>query len=358
MGRNRAFEETALVSEALEHLSALLPDSWDVVTKTLSGSADAGFDGKLSLFSPGGARVDFAYVVKFPRLPSNRLVSELVRLEERIELPVVFISEFIGPRARRQLNSAALSYMDATGWISLVSNDPMVLLIGVGADRSPEVRGSTAVVRLNGVAVNRIIRALCAEELPIGVRDLADAAGVAPSSVSKLLATLEREGIVDRDEEKSVSKVFCRDLILRWVQDYSFPNTNKSVEFFVCPRGLRYAKNRLAKTDVPATLTGSAAARQLLPGDVTSVVPERLLAIYTNKPRALIEELGLVRVDPSAANVVLAVPQAIEILEEPTAPTPLVLADLLTLPGRGDSEAEQLMDTLADTSQKWSDQWK
>jgi hypothetical protein len=30
-----------------------------------------------------------------------------------------------------------------------------------------------------------------------------------------------------------------------------------------------------------------------------------------------------------------------------------VLADLLTLPGRGDAEAEQLMDALARTDQAW-----
>ncbi len=37
------------------------------------------------------------------------------------------------------------------------------------------------------------------------------------------------------------------------------------------------------------------------------------------------------------------------------APTALVLADLLTLPGRSDAEAEQLMDALAATDPSWKE---
>ncbi len=53
----------------------------------------------------------------------------------------------------------------------------------------------------------------------------------------------------------------------------------------------------------------------------------------------------------------IAVPQDMSVLAEPLAPDALVLADLLTLPGRGDAEAEQLMDMLARTSEYWRVQW-
>ena len=35
------------------------------------------------------------------------------------------------------------------------------------------------------------------------------------------------------------------------------------------------------------------------------------------------------------------------------APIPIVLADLLTLPGRSNAEAEQLLDALAKTDEAW-----
>ena len=119
---------------------------------------------------------------------------------------------------------------------------------------------------------------------------------------------------------------------------------------------------------VPATgneipslrVTGSAAARRLLPADTTSVVPLRLLALYAASPRRLAEQLGLVEADAATANVVIVAPQDERILPGPgepadLAPTALVLADLLTLPGRSDAEAEQLMDALAATDPSWKE---
>ena len=70
-------------------------------------------------------------------------------------------------------------------------------------------------VRLNGVAASRTIRALVTTALPIGVRGLADFADVSPGSVSKLLATLAAEGIVDRDGRGGVAVVRRRALIQR-----------------------------------------------------------------------------------------------------------------------------------------------
>ena len=99
---------------------------------------------------------------------------------------------------------------------------------------------------------------------------------------------------------------------------------------------------------------------RLLPPDTTSVVPLRLFALYAASPRRLAEQLGLVEADAATANVVLAAPQDERILPGPgepvaLAPTALVVADLLTLPGRSDAEAEQLMDALAAKDPSWKE---
>jgi hypothetical protein len=74
----------------------------------------------------------------------------------------------------------------------------------------------------------------------------------------------------------------------------------------------------------------------------------------------LAQQLGLVEADPSTANVVIAAPQDPRILPGPgdpvgLAPPALVLADLLTLPGRSDAEAEQLMDEMASSDPSWKE---
>ncbi len=271
----------------------------------------------------------------------------------------MFVADYIGPATRRALTEAGISYVDATGWVRLVSEDPLILLTGEGAERSPRAPESSAVVRLNGVATSRVIRALPAVEVPVGVRELAGVAQVSPGSASKLLATLAAEGIVDRDARGAVTNVRGRSLLRRWVQDYAYATTNPGVGYWLAPRGLTQVTDRLAQQE-GVTITGSAAARRLLPPDKTSVVPLRLLALYAASPRRLAEQLGLVEADAATANVVIAAPQDDRILPragEPAtlAPTALVVADLLTLPGRSDAEADQLMDTLAATDPSWKD---
>jgi hypothetical protein len=183
---------------------------------------------------------------------------------------------------------------------------------------------------------------------------------VSPGSVSKLLVTLAAEGIVDRDERGVATVARRRALIRRWTRDYAFPRTNRLVEYFIAPRGLERTLARLGDLGIPVALTGSAAARRLLPAETTSIVPIRLLAVYVASPTDLAGKLGLIEADPTTANVVLAIPQDPSILAtsgtEPTlAPTALVIADLLTLPGRSDAEANQLMDALARADADWSE---
>lgn len=214
--------------------------------------------------------------------------------------------------------------------------------------------------RFNGLAASRTIRALATVELPIGVRSLAARADVSPGSVSKHLTTLTSEGIVDRDESGGVVQVRRRALLKRWVVDYSFLETNSSVGYHIAARGLERALVRLAdRRDV--AITGSVAARRLLPISTTSVVPMRLLAIYAKNPSELADELGLIAAEPTTANAVIARPQDPNIFTAndhgglTAAPFPLVIADLLTLPNRGDAEAEQLMDKLAENNQAWKE---
>lgn len=76
---------------------------------------------------------------------------------------------------------------------------------------------------------------------------------------------------------------------------------------------------------------------------------------------ALSQDLGLIVANPATANIVIAVPQDKDVLPGlsdltlKTAPVALVLADLMTLPGRSDAEADQLMETLARSNAAWKE---
>lgn len=359
--RNEPLRETPIVGEALRSIAALLPISWAIDERTDTRPPGGQLDNIMDLTAPNGDRISFAIEAKRSgSVPTAHLLSALRELERRSSLPVLFMSDYIGPSLRTTLAGEGISFADATGWVRVTSEDPLVLLTGYGAKRSPRPGRTSAVVRLNGVAANRTIRALATTSLPIGVRDLADLADVSPGSVSKLLVTLAAEGIVDRVDGGGVAVVRRRALIQRWVRDYTFTKTNRSVSYWIAPRGLDRTLARLRSSETAVALTGSAAARQLLPDGTTSVVPLRLLAVYAAASRALTRELGLIDADPASANVMVAAPQDPEILaptdgEPSLAPVALVLADLLTLPNRSDAEAEQLMDVLARHDAGWKE---
>jgi len=352
---NTSSRETALVDAALRSISALLPALWSLRTEVDGQGGPLRADALAVLTGPDGTTARFVVETKPSGASVGVLLPRLREMAVQFELPVLFVSDYVGPALRDALAAEGFSYADGTGWVRVSTAFPLILLTGRGADRSPRARESSAVARLDGIAAGRIIRTLCAVEVPFGVRALADRAGVSPGSVSKVLPTLAREGVLDRGERGAVMAVRRRALVRRWVQDYSFRRANLSLRHFIAPRGLDRTLSRLAELEQPTTLTGSAAARRYLPDEATSVVPLRLLALYSSDPEALAAELRLVPADPAEANVVIAVPQDERVLDMPLAPAALVIADLLTLPGRADAEAEQLADALALTDPAWKD---
>lgn len=227
--------------------------------------------------------------------------------------------------------------------------DAIAVLTGPG--------GSTArfIVEARGSGTSTRLLLARLQDLPLGVRALASFAEVSPGSVSKVLPTLADEGALDRGERGAVTAVRRRALIRRWVQNYSFLATNGSPRHYIAPRGLARTLDRLADLPAPVTLTGSAAARRWLADGATSVVPLRLLALYADDLESLADALGLIPADPAIANAVIAIPQDRRVLTDHLAPASLVLADLLTLSGRADAEAEQFMDTLARTDPAWGE---
>lgn len=342
--------ETTVAREALRSVENILLPGWSVELE----DSGAGSRSRVVIVGPRShQQAEFVVVTRRGGLAAA-VVMALARDEaNRTGLPVLYLSDYIGPSLRNKMVSENFSYADGTGWVSIAHEDPLLLLTGRGAEKSPSVRTDSTISRLNGVAVGRIIRTLCENEAPLGVRELASLAGVSPGSVSKLLPTLALEGVVDREESGKIITIRRRALIERWVQDYSFEESNRALGYYLAPRGIDAALETRKQARTATTLTGSAAARRLLPAATIPVVPLRLLAFYSPDPLALANELSIVETDPSTANIVIAVPQDSDVLDAELAPVGLVIADLLTLPGRGEAEAQQLMRALADTDPSW-----
>lgn len=177
-------------------------------------------------------------------------------------------------------------------------------------------------------------------------------AGTSAPTVARVVEFLDREAIVQREPRGPVLTVDWKALIRRWVQDYSLLESNRTANSLE-PRGVPAVVERLRGWE-DYSLTGSLAASSVAP-----VAPARLAVIYVRSITEAADFLGLRRAE-AGANVLLAEPFDRVVFERTWqrggliyAALSQVVADLLTSPGRGPAEAEELIDWMSQNEDAW-----
>lgn len=347
---------TLLVNRVTEVVQRILPEGWDVSNTVDDGTERSFSEALLTLTSPSSKCVVFTLVAGQPTFVGSWM--KAVQRDDRAR--VIYIAKYLSASRRADLEDAGVNYADTTGWVRIVSSDPLLVITSQGSSTSPYPEARRAqTMRLNGRSAGRVMRCILQSSVPIGVRELARAADVSPGTVSKILPTLAAENAVTRDEIGCLTDIDRRRVLDRWTVDYGVLTSNGKPFYYVAPRGVDFLLNSVLV--LPRIIaTGGAAGRAWLPDNVTAVVPVTQAVLYAAAPEYAVVDMGLVPVEPSAANVILMTPQDPTILNTecvrggiPVAPLPVVLADLLTLPGRYPQQAEALMDALAKTDPAW-----
>jgi len=337
-----------MLDGAVRAIVAALPPQWSV---------QGDWQGKtVTIESPGGQSAVFEVVAgRAGKVPASAVAVDVAPGMAG----TLYMSDYISAPVREKLVQAGLSYADATGWIHLVSDDPMLAITARGATKSPMPSRNAVIARLDGRSAGRVVRVLLTALPPLGVRELAGLTDVSPGTVSKVLPTFSAENAIQRDDTGRVTAVDRREVLRRWTADYQVLRSNMAPAFFVAPRGVDDALAKIAELPGIA-VTGGPGGRAWLPSDTVPVVPVTQAVIYAAHHDQVAALLGLVAVESSAANVIVLAPQDPAILISPidrsgipVAPLPIVLADLLTLPGRYPQPAEALIDALAKTDPAW-----
>lgn len=265
-------------------------------------------------------------------------------------IPLV-AAPFLSVSARERLRELGISYADATGNVRVIASRPALFIETCGAQRNPN-REQRQAHSLKGAKAGRIVRALCDARPPFAVRKLAQAAGIDPGYVSRILAFLDNEELIRREPRGPVIEVRWRKLIERWARDYSFLESNRVVSYLE-PRGLADFPPRLAAARRIA-VTGSYAVSAIAP-----IAPARLLAAYVESPEETARRLGLIPAD-SGANVLLAEPYDAVVFERvedrggmPCVALSQAAVDLLTSPGRAPAEAQALLGWMEANEPAW-----
>jgi hypothetical protein len=337
-----------------------LPRGWKVDMR-LSPRLDGWRpDGLLEISDPDGEGGTLLVEAKLGLEP--RAIEPLIAMLERALVdadlpseskgPPMVVSRYISPRARDLLEVAGACYGDATGNLRVTLERPALFIEGRGAERNPwsEVRDLRS---LKGRTASRVIRALCDLKPPFGVRELAERAKTSAASTVRALEFLSREALIVRDERKQVTDVEVTELIKRWADDFRFTKQNSIRRCFE-PRRIEDTIERLGGLGDRYAITGSFGASA-----VAQYAEPRLLTLYVDDADAAQEQLG-VRPESSQSNVWLA--QAPDDLPfERTwergglwyAALSQVACDLLDMPGRAPSEAEELLRWMETNADAW-----
>lgn len=265
--------------------------------------------------------------------------------------PLLVAAPYLSRGVREAIEDEGASYVDQTGNVRFVLDEPGLFIVTSGAESNPwpEERRFT----LRGTKAGRVVCALARAKPPIGVRELAAAADTDAGYVSRLLGMLDREAIVDRTARGRVERIDWRKLLLRWSEEAPLENRT-TASAWLAVRGLKSLWDGLRGAGFPYAVTGSAAA-----ADIAPVAPTRLASIYVEDAEGAAKMLGL-RAADAGANVVLLQPDDDSLFDRADdrgglriAMLPVVVADLLSGPGRSPAEAEALMDWMVAHEEAW-----
>lgn len=349
--RNRPLPDN-VAQEAATEITARLPGGWTSELTLDARRANRRADALLEIRAPDGVRR--VIIVEARRLLEPKDVPAVIAQLREVPgnaRPVV-AAPFLGSRTRERLRQEDVGYADLAGNVWVTLDRPGLWIETVGAEKNPW-REERPPRSLKGPKAGRIVRALCDFLGPIGVRDLAARAGADPGYVSRVLDLLEREDLVKKEGRGPVLEVDWRGLIRRWAQDYSLLGSNRTSSY-LDPRGVESFRANLREADARYAVTGSLGASVLAP-----IAPARLGVCYVDSAEVFANDIGLLPAE-SGANVILAEPFDPVVYERTwerervifAAPTQIAV-DLLTSPGRGPAEAEELLSWMGQNEDAW-----
>jgi hypothetical protein len=299
--RRQQPSEAELLDDAIEVLTRRLPSKWAVEKATIGGDSEPR---DLLLKSPnlsGQALI----LVEARRDVSPRDVQVLLGgpwrrwRRQAGNYPILLIAPYIGPRVHELLIEEGISYVDLTGNIRIELDQPGVFIEMKGSQRDPAAakprRG------LSGAKVGSVVRVLVDAAPPYTGAEIARVAQVNEGYASRILETLDDEGLITRGSFGPVTAVDWPALLRRRAQALDLFRSSGTYRY-VARQGTRSVLQKLIErpSEPPPTVTGSFAAARLAP-----VAAPTLLVVYTLSPRELAEDLKLLPAETGADTILV-----------------------------------------------------
>lgn len=348
-------DERDAIQRGISQLQTRLPQGWElelVQWESRSKNWDRAVDALVWIKGPDQRSSDLQIEYKSRIDPRGVLLLSKQMGFMNNGTTALLMAPYLSTPTQKELREARIGYLDFTGniWLSVTSPGLFIEVKGAKEDPNREDRPARS---LKGAKAARLIRTLLDRKELLGIRALATEARVDPGYVSRVISLLESEAIVDRTSRGGLANVDWEKLLRRWGQESPFEKRGRQVSC-IEPRGLSGVMNRLQAEPLRYAITGGMAANQWAP-----ITSPRLLTIYVDDVEKFAKGQGL-RPTETGINVVLIQPTDEYVYKKAeqrngvwyAAPSQ-VAADLLTSPGRGPAEGEELIEWMRMNEGAW-----
>lgn len=349
---NMKKSDNTLIRESLRALRRRLPPGWNTSDARLEPRPSAA-DATIEITAPDRRTGSIALEARARLDPKGvRPLLEALAGEAPHRSTLVVIAPYLSEATRSRLRDGGVGYLDLTGNAWIVIPEPGLYIETQGASENPD-REERPARSLRGPKAGRIVRALIDQREPLGVRRLAALTKIDAGYVSRVLAFLDSQALITRVGRGRLESVDWPALLRRWAQEAPFELRGET-RTVLAPRGLSALVARLAKSNERYVVTGSLAAAALAP-----TAPPRLGVIWMRDVDGAASRLGLHPAE-SGANVLLLEPADEDVFVGAVqrdgiwyAAPSQIAADLLTSPGRGPTEGEELIGWMQANEEKW-----
>lgn len=346
--------EEQLLDAAVSVLTSRLPSDWAIERTKMAGDEEPR---DLLIKGPFG-NAQAALLVETRREFAPRDMTLLGGLMRRLrkqtgEMPILLVAPYLSPKSRELLAEERISYVDLTGNIRIDLRQPATFIELAGAQRDPSATGRSRGIR--GAKAGAVVRVLIDAQPPYTGAEIARAAKVNEGYASRILDSLQDEGLIKRRSPGPVTEADWPELIRRRARDLDLFKPIGTYRFVARsgPRQLLEALRGMSN-ERSFVVTGSFAAERIAP-----VTAPATLVLYAMDPKRLAAELELLEVD-SGADTILVRPDNPVVFDRASreggllwaAPSQVAI-DCLAGSGRMPAEGEALVDWMRVNEKQW-----
>jgi hypothetical protein len=358
--------DDSVANRAREWLEQTIPRGWQIEVEKLQNTSKKLGRADVLLRISNGVSEQAKFVVEIKKQFVSRDIATVLEQLTTVQAQIdnsepMIMARYISDSTQKTLRNLGISYADATGNLQIIYPKTSTYIRDVGAKSDPWRGPGRPRNSLRGAPATRVLQTLIEVKPPFSIPQIIKLAKSSSGVTYRVIEYLEREKLLTLVQnttgpkpKQEVGSVLWREIIERWSQDYEFQTSN-DVQSFIEPRGMETLLRKLKSISSNSyAITGSLSANIYSP-----YANPKLAMIYAKDAEDLAAALQITPAS-TGANILIAGLNHDSIFENTKVKNGLTYVsivqtslDLLTSPGRGPSEGEELLNWMEANQNEW-----